>query len=158
MPPPKVLLDSLDAKDVLDKCSRKCISKDYKRALAELNAKYEAKRVSLMNDLRKNKLNPKDFVRMSDEIKEQMRMDMKNTQEFVKYYQCVIDTCKTDLDKFRASMIAWLKYTSEEAKVIIAQHGQNESYFKGVLVNNKKRIKLLQKAPSVPSLIDILIV
>lgn len=170
---PEELEHLMKTYDDVNKCTRPCGTKIYKRAKAALDDKYKNKYNELFNDAKVTTMDSVTFNKALKLIDEMKRHEVKTTKEFVVFYGCALKTCKHKIDELKAAVITWLKLEIKGHQKYIRTHkndihGDDEDaknvkmmyeYAKNKITENQKRLFVLQKTKGVMTtgaLVDIL--
>lgn len=148
----------LDAYATMTKCTKQCINKQYKMAVATLDKKYKDKITLLNEKLIKKKISGKEYTKCLDIMMTSKLEEMKSIQEITKYYECAIQKCEKEVEHFKTTLTADLKQSIEKMKKRIKQTNDPNQIkiFKDILDSNKRRLQLVKTTLNVPHLIDLL--
>lgn len=148
----------LDAYSAITKCTKQCINKQYKMAVAILDKKYREKITLLGEKLINKKIDGKEYTKCLDKIVTSKLVEMKSIQEITQYYECAIQKCGKEIEHFKKTMAADLKQNIENTKKKMKQTSDPNmiKIYKDILESNKRRQQLVKTTLNVPHLIDLL--
>lgn len=143
------------AKKNVAKCNNKCSykNKEAKEIQDKLDEKYKAKIDAAL------KLPAKDMGPRIQQINIEKRAEMKMNEVISRQHECMLNECPKDIDAYKKALLDIARYIIADSEKRLRDGGLQPDiakYLKGVIVTNKKRIKLLTQTVSVPRLIDIL--
>lgn len=159
---PADLHDILQSAEAMTKCmKKKCMTKAYREADKQLNEMIKEKMVALFDQLKDKKIDSATFAKLSKELLKEKLKIMKTTSEIMTYYECGLQSCEKEVERFRKLSRDAVNKTIQDADAFIRANKADKT--NQVMVNlrkeiktiNKKRLKLLEKPFTLATFIEM---